>query len=156
MQHESGPTPAGIYARRRRQDSQGERGFSTIEIMVSIAISGVVLLGMTGNTIAVSRAQSVSRNAAAATALAQQQLEALRNLPLDAAGVDPGSYVDSANPMMADGGPYGKFERTWVVSDVDTPAMGLKTITVTVAWTDYESHQTSVSAYVRCSTVPCT
>jgi hypothetical protein len=34
--------------------------------------------------------------------------------------------------------------------------MGLKTITVTVAWTDYEPHQTSVSAYVRCSTVPCT
>jgi prepilin-type N-terminal cleavage/methylation domain-containing protein len=156
MQHDGRPAQAGVFTRRRRRVSRRERGFSTIEVMVSIAISGVVLLGMTANTIAVSRAQSVSRNAAAATALAQQQLESLRNLPLDADGVDPGSYVDAGNPMTADGEPNGKFERTWVVSDVDSPAMGLKTITVTVAWTDYESHQTSVSAYVRCSTVPCT
>jgi type II secretory pathway pseudopilin PulG len=150
------PTRSGARPRRQRRDARGERGFGTIEVMVSIAISGIVLLGMTANTIAVSRAQSVSRNAAAATALAQQQLEALRNLPLDAPEVDPGSYVDAANPMTADGEPNGKFERTWVVSQPDTPAMGLKTITVTVAWTDYEPHQTSVSAYVRCSTVPCT
>ena len=154
MQHDDAQRVARC-TRRRRRDRRGARGLGTIEVLVSIAISGVVLLGMTANTIAVSRAQSVSRNAAAATALAQQQLEALRNLPLDAAGVDPGSYVDAGNPMTADGGPNGKFERTWVVSDVDTPAMGMKTLTVTVAWTDYEPHQASVSAYVRCSTVPC-
>ena len=86
---------------------------------------------------------------------AQQRIEALRNLPLDAPGVTPGTYVDPGNPMTADGGPDGIFARTWVVSAPDTPAIGLKTLTVAVAWTDHSSHQSTISALVRCSTVPC-
>jgi hypothetical protein len=120
-----------------------------------MGLASVLLLGMAANTVGVARASTMSRNAAAATALAQQQVEALRNLPLDAPGVDSGSYVDGGNPMQADGSASGIFERTWVVSEPDTPAMGLKTVSVTVAWTDYGTHQTTVSAYVRCSTVPC-
>jgi Tfp pilus assembly protein PilV len=140
-------TPRGI---RRRS-----AGFGLIEVLVTIGFAGLVLLGFAANTIAVARHGTTSRNAAAATALAQQQLEALRVLPLDDAGVTPGTYVDAGNPMTADGDPDGIFERSWVVSAPDTPAMGLKTVTVTVEWTDYGAHQTSVGAYVRCSTVPC-
>jgi hypothetical protein len=41
------------------------------------------------------------------------------------------------------------------VSAKDTPVFGVKTVTVTVAWRDSNDHETSVAAYVRCSTVPC-
>jgi len=138
----------------RRARRRG-RGFGLVEVMVTVGFAGIVLLGFAASTIAVARNSAASRNAAAATALAQQQVEVLRVLPLDAAGVTPGNYVDAGNPMQANGDPNGIFERTWTVSAPDTPAMGLKTITVTVAWTDYGAHQTSVGAYVRCSTVPC-
>jgi len=41
------------------------------------------------------------------------------------------------------------------VSQKDIPRPGLKTVTVTVAWTDSRSHQTRVASYVRCNAVPC-
>jgi Tfp pilus assembly protein PilV len=141
--------------RNPRRARRRGRGFGLVEVIVTVGFASIVLLGFAASTIAVARNSAGSRNAAAATALAQQQIEALRVLPLDAAGVTPGNYVDAGNPMQANGDPNGIFERTWTVSAPDTPAMGLKTITVNVAWTDYGAHQTSVGAYVRCSTVPC-
>jgi Tfp pilus assembly protein PilV len=149
--------PCRTAARRRttRWARRHSAGFGLIEVLVTIGFAGLVLLGFAANTIAVARHGTTSRNAAAATALAQQQIEALRVLPLDDPGFTPGTYADAGNPMTADGDPDGIFERSWVVSAPDSPAMGLKTVTVTVEWTDYGSHQTSVGAYVRCSTVPC-
>lgn len=145
----------GAGGARRRRRSRNQSGFGLVEVLVTIGFASCVLLGFAATTIAVARNSAASRNAAAATALAQEQVEALRALPLDHTAVTPGSYTDAGNPMQANGDPSGIFERSWVVSAADTPAMGLKTITVTVAWTDYSSHQTSVEAYVRCSTVPC-
>jgi Tfp pilus assembly protein PilV len=144
---------AGASRSRRARRQCG--GFGLVEALVTVGFASIVLLGFAASTISVARNSTTTRNAAAATALAQQQVEALRVLPLDAAGVTPGTYVDAGNPMTADGDPNGIFERTWAVSAPDTPTIGLKTITVTVAWTDYGAHQTSVGAYVRCSTVPC-
>jgi Tfp pilus assembly protein PilV len=141
---------------RRTGRRRPARGLGLVEILVSIGISAVVLLGFAANTIAVARAHGVSRNAAVATALAQQQIEALRSLPLGAPGLTPGNYTDEDNPLAADGSAGGVFTRTWTVSADDTPALGLKTVTVTVSWTDYSTHQAAVAAYVRCSTVPCT
>jgi hypothetical protein len=126
-----------------------------IEVIASVSFAAIVLLGFAATTISVARATSVSRNATAATALAQQQLERLRGLPIGAVGLLPGSYQDPMNPIQADGQPDGIFERRWVVSARDVPELGLKTVIVTVAWTDQEPHQTTVAAYVRCSTVPC-
>ena len=123
--------------------------------MVTVGFLAIAFLGLAGSTIGVARGHTASRNAAAATALAQQRLEALRSLPVGAPGLASGTYQDPANPMTADGASGGMFNRSWAVSAPDAPGIGLKTVTVTVGWTDYDAHQTSVSAYVRCSTVPC-
>lgn len=141
--------------RRRRRARRRELGLGLIELMVSAGFASVLLLGFAANTIGVARAHSVSRNAAAATALAQEQLEALRSLPLDAPAVTPGTYADPANPLRADGSTGGVFQRSWTVLGPDVPSLGLKTVTVSVGWTDYSPHVAQVSAYVRCSTVPC-
>ena len=67
----------------------------------------------------------------------------------------PGIYYDPANKLKADGTSGGIFDRSWTVSLNDTPRVGLRTVTVTVAWTDSRSHSTQVASYVRCSTIPC-
>jgi hypothetical protein len=44
----------------------------------------------------------------------------------------------------------------WVMSDRDQPIAGLKTVTVTSAWTELGKTRSEwVMGYVRCSTVPC-
>ena len=105
--------------------------------------------------ISVSRSAKTADSTAAATALATEKLEQLRSMPLDAAAFAPGIYYDPANPLTADGVMGGIYRRRWNVSAKDTPHFGVKTVTVTVAWRDSNDHQTSVAAYVRCSTIPC-
>ena len=141
------------HSRVRRR--QGRAGSGLVEVMVTVGFVAVAFLGFAANTIAVARAHTTSRNAASATALAQQQLEALRNLPVGAPGLTSGTYQDPGNPLAADGGTGGIFHRSWTVSAPDTPGIGLKAVTVLLAWTDQEEHQTAIAAYVRCSTVPC-
>jgi len=144
----------GPHQRRARR-RQGRAGSGLVEVMVTVGFVAVAFLGFAANTIAVARAHTTSRNAASATTLAQQQLEALRNLPVGAPGLTSGTYPDPGNPLAADGASGGIFNRSWTVSAPDAPGIGLKSVTVTVAWADQEEHQTAVSAYVRCSTVPC-
>ena len=103
----------------------------------------------------VSRSAKTSDATAAATALATEKLEQLRSMPLDAAAFVPGIYFDPSNPLTADGEMGGTYRRRWLISAKDTPVFGVKTVTVTVAWRDSSEHETSVAAYVRCSTVPC-
>jgi len=113
------------------------------------------MLGLVSSTVFVSRVNTSSSGIAAATALAQQKLEQLRSMPLDAPGLGPGQYTDPAGAMKADGSTGGPFSRSWVVSASNTPRPGLKTVTVSVAWVDSRSHTTTLAAYVRCSTIPC-
>ena len=65
------------------------------------------------------------------------------------------ALTETANKLKADGTSGGIFDRSWTVSLNDTPRVGLRTVTVTVAWTDSRSHSTQVASYVRCSTIPC-
>src|SRR5207237_8665377 len=96
-----------------------------------------------------------TRPTIASTVHAQQTLEQLRRMPLLATELNPGIYDDPGNRLKADGTTGGTFDRSWTVSQKDIPRPGLKTVTVTVAWTDSRSHQTQVASYVRCNAVPC-
>jgi hypothetical protein len=77
-------------------------------------------------------------------------------MPLGAAQLASGQYYDSANPLKADGTAGGGYSRSWTVSQKDYPRWGLKTVTVTVSWSDARTHSTRVAAYIRCSAIPCT
>ena len=116
---------------------------------------GVGVLGLVTSTVFLTRANKCSSSVAAATALAQQKLEQLRSMPLDAASLAPGQYTDPAGAMKANGSSGGSFSRSWTVSAGNTPRAGLKTVTVSVAWRDSRPHTTALAAYVRCSTIPC-
>jgi hypothetical protein len=120
-----------------------------------MALLSVALMGLAGNAVSLTRTAKGADSTSAATALALQKLEQLRSMPLGAAGLASGQYYDPANPMTADGQAGGLFSRSWQVSAKDTPGFGLKTVTVTVAWTDSKPRTTRVAAYVRCATIPC-
>lgn len=100
------------------------------------------------------RASKSADGSGTAIALAQKKIEQLRSMPLGATALTPGSYQDGTS-LAADGRVGGPYQRSWVVSGRDLPRYGLKTVTVTVAWTDAQSHAVQLAAYVRCSTVPC-
>jgi Tfp pilus assembly protein PilV len=140
---------------RRRSARRASRGISLVDALAATALLGIGVLGLSGNTVLLTRASKTADSASAATALAQQKLEQLRSTPLGAPALLPGIYNDPLGTMKADGTAIGPFRRTWTVSPVDTPRFGLKTVTVTVTWTDSRAHQTRIAAYVRCSKIPC-
>jgi Tfp pilus assembly protein PilV len=145
----------GRRSARRPAGRRSERGFSLLEGLAATGFLGIALLGVAANTVNLTRTAKTADSVAAANALAVQKLEQLRSMPLGATQLASGQYYDSANPMKADGTMGGHFNRSWTVSPKDSPRFGLKTVTVTVAWTDTRSHNTRVAAYVRCSAIPC-
>lgn len=141
---------------RRRAGRAHEAGVSLLEALAATAFLGVALLAFAANSVSLTRSAKTADSTSAAHALAQEQLERLRSMPLGAAGLAPGTYTDAANPLTADGLADGIFTRTWTVSANNSPTWGLKTVTVTVAWTDpTATHSTRVAAFVRCATIPC-
>jgi len=125
-----------------------------IEALVTMTIMSVGVLGLSASAIELSRTAKWADMNAAATGLATKQLELLRSMPLGSASHAAGSY--SGGTMQADGTAGGPYTVTWVVSTKDTPTNGLRSITVTTAWTQYQKARTvQVGALVRCTTTPC-
>jgi Tfp pilus assembly protein PilV len=147
----SSASPPSTDPRRRRV-----RGVSLLEALAATAFLGVALLAFAANSVSLTRSAKTADSTSAAHALAQQELERLRSMPLGAAQLVPGPYADADNPLTAVGDTDGIFTRTWTVSANDVPSWGLKTVTVTVQWTDpTATHTTRVAAYVRCANIPC-
>jgi prepilin-type N-terminal cleavage/methylation domain-containing protein len=107
--------------RRFRSNVDSEHsGFTLIEVMVTIFVLVVGLLGLYTTIVGVIQGDAHSRNLTTATTLAQDKVEALRNQSY--ASLSSGSDSSSI------------FTRTWTVSG-DSPAVGLATVEVTVGWT---------------------
>src|SRR5262245_42461328 len=106
----------------------GNRGVSILEAVATLGFVSVAVMGFSMNSVSLTRANRASGALISATALAQQKIEELRNLPLGAAQLNSGTYTDAANPMTADGRPNGTFSRSWIVSARDQPRAGLKTL----------------------------
>ena len=143
--------PLSADSRRRAR----ARGFSLLDALAGLTFIAVSLLGLSAASVSLTRNAKGADSTSAATALGQQKLEQLRSMPLGATALKPGIYYDAGNKLKADGTSGGTFDRSWLVSLKDTPRPGLKTVTVTVAWSDSRSHSTQVASYVRCNAVPC-
>jgi Tfp pilus assembly protein PilV len=141
-------------AKRRSAKRRNQRGLSLIEALVTMGIMSVGVLGLSASAIELSRTAKWADMSAAATALASERLELIRSQPLGAAEHTPGTY--SAGAMQANGTANGPYTISWVVSANDTPTWGLRSVTVTAAWNQYEQErQVQVAALVRCSKTPC-
>ncbi len=130
---------------------------SAVEALAAIAFLGIGLGALAVNSVAGTRRAKNTDMTAAAHGLAQQKLEQMRSMPLGSSQHTAGQYYDPANNLKADGTGGGQYNRSWQVSTKDTPRFGVRTVTVTVSWTETSTtHTTKMAAYVRCPTIPCT
>jgi len=102
-----------------------ERGFTMVEVMVSLMLAAVAVMGLLGVYLAQTRASSYTRHASEAAVLAQDKLEQLR---LQVAATASGTETSINERGIA----TGVFTRRWT----ETLATGYADIVVTVSWTE--------------------
>ena len=125
------------HARNIRQELVAwQQGFTLLEVLVTIVILSIGLLGIAGLTTGVIRGNHYSKNITSATAAAQTQLEAVKSRGY-AEAVAANFPADIVNM----GGM--SFNRTTTIT-ADSPATNMKTASVTVNWTDSNNTARSV------------
>jgi prepilin-type N-terminal cleavage/methylation domain-containing protein len=115
------------------------RGFSLIEVMIGLVIMLIALAAAAA--LSINNARLVQRNQLSVHAanLAEWKMEQLRNATFAtlASGTD-------AAPLNSSGGtanPAGIFTRSWTIFD-NTPDVGLKSVLITVQWSQFTETQT--------------
>jgi len=103
------------------------KGFSLLEVLVSLVFLAVGLLALAGLQMTSLRGNYFSQHLTRATLMAQDRLEFLKNLPLSSNRLLPNQYDDQ--PVTLSG---MSFARTYTVTEADS----MKTIQYTVLWND--------------------
>lgn len=106
-------------------------GFTLLEVLVALLIFAFGLLAVAALVLTSIQSIGQARHMTDATNLAQQRMEALTNTPY--ASVVTGAHAN--NPITVTGAAGGIYTSTWTVTD-NTPATGMKRVTVTTSWTD--------------------
>jgi len=120
---------------RRDHRARAQRGFTLIELLIAIVILTIGLLGTAGLTTGIIRGNYFSKNITSATAIAQSQLEA-------AQGAGYANTTTALFPASAE--TVGMFTRTTTITD-GSPATNVKTVAVTVTWSEANNAARSVT-----------
>jgi prepilin-type N-terminal cleavage/methylation domain-containing protein len=121
-------------------------GFTLNEVLVSIALIAISVLGLSLNTIGVIQGNHISGNITVATNLAQDKVEELKALTT-LTNVDHCSSYSGDRGITATGAAGGIFNRCWRIGDSPL-GPGLKQIDVTIAWRDYLPRSVTLSTLV--------
>lgn len=111
------------------------KGFTLLEVLVSIVILSVGLLGMASLTVGIIKGNKLSNDLTTATTLAQDKMEEIRNGGYD--GLPSSDTTDTED--YGDITDYTQYKRV-TETDVDTPATGMKTVTIKVYWASDDHH----------------
>jgi len=148
-----------------------EKGFTLLEILIAITILSVGLLALAEMTVYVIKSNTIGNKVTDATVLAQDKLEKLKNLSYtdaqlddtDSNTADVSTDIHSSttlftSPDHSDGYPNDATgqtitislspQRVWNVA-ANTPASGMKTVTVIVGWNDSINHFVALSTIIR-------
>lgn len=120
-------------------DRDWQHGFTLLELLVTVLILTIGLLGTAGLTAGIIRGNSFSKNITSATAVAQTQLEAIQRAGYAAAVINDvsGPFKSSDSASMSG----MTFTRVTAIST----ASNMKTITVTVSWSEANNASRSVT-----------
>src|SRR3990172_6459986 len=111
---------------------RNNKGFTLVEIMIAVFILVIALLGLISVTVMVIKGNSFSKTMTAATTLAKDKMEQLKNTGYGSlAGSTDYAKLDST--AQATQTAESIYTRTWTVTN-DSPAAGMKTVEVTVQW----------------------
>ncbi len=113
------------------------RGFTLIEVLISMTIFSVAILGLAIGASSVMRANQTSYFSTIAVSLAQDKLEELKANPASLASGGP--VTDTTDGVV--------FTRNWTVTP-NYPVAGVSRVDVQVDWTDYIAHTVSISSAV--------
>ncbi len=122
-----------------------QEGFSYTEILVSMAVITVGVLGFSLNTISVIQGNRNSASHTIATNLAQDKLEQLGAQPA-LSNIDRCSGSGERG-ISASGAAGGIYDRCWTIKD-SSLGSGLKEISVTVHWRDSGLRAVTLSTLV--------
>jgi type IV pilus assembly protein PilV len=119
---------------------KNEKGFTLIEVMISMVILAIGILGLAPLMVLSIYSNTYSQDLTRATAVAQDRIEQLKNQ--GNFGALP--YTETTNDID------GTYDRSILVDDASTdgtvPA-GVYRIKVTIAWTDEKGMARSVDYY---------
>lgn len=114
-------------------------GISLLEVLVAMMLVSVVVLGMAGfGTVAI-EGLAISKKMTTAILLAQDSLEEIRRL-----GYRPALSEERSRNEAYGAIPHAPLFERIVTTNPNTPASGLQTITVKVAW-DSGRHSISLA-----------
>ena len=103
----------------------GQRGFSLLEVLVALSLFSLVSAGITSFAVASMRRTAANHASAGAVVLGQQEIEDLRGL----------AYADIASRTYNTTSGSLAYTVATVVQN-NTPANGMKQVTVSVSWTE--------------------
>ena len=113
---------------------QKHEGFTLIELLIAIVILSVGLLGMATLTGSIVQKNKLSNDLTAATTLAQDKLEEVR----------ANGYAGAVSePKTACATPFSEYQREVTVTN-NTPAAGMKQVTVKVYWGPSDAHDVEI------------
>ena len=118
---------------------RNELGFTLLDNLLALVILSVVLLGLVGLATTVITGNAISKSRTIGLTLVQDKIEDTRR-----AGYN---YALTGNQTVTE--PYGSMNgyqlfRRVTVTQVNTPGLGMQTVTVTVYWSD-DAHSVTLS-----------
>ena len=116
---------------------RSQRGASFIEVVAAVALFALVAIGLSPALLSARKVADLSKDQAAATALAQDVIENIRQTASTSVA------TGSDGPLKPDGTSGGIFSRSWNVA-TDSPTTGVNRVTVTVSWWERQN-QNSVT-----------
>jgi prepilin-type N-terminal cleavage/methylation domain-containing protein len=114
---------------------QGNEGYTLIELMISLCILAIGILGICTMQVAAIHGNATARKVTQCATLGADEFEKIMNMSYDDALLTPGSTTTRTD---------GIYTVTWQVSAKDTPIRNMKTVTITASWT-VAGQQRSVS-----------
>jgi len=119
--------------------SKKSNGFTLIEVVITLLILSICLLGMAGLMVTTTRNNSYGGHLTEAATFAQDKLEQLRATPF---GMIQLNTTIKDNPLGSTGITYS---RSWVaVPNILPPGNTIDVITITVSWTDTKPQSISM------------
>jgi type IV pilus assembly protein PilV len=128
---------------RSRHDA---RGFTLLELMVSLIVISIGVLAVARLFPAGTRGQVQDRMQAEASGLAQSEVERLSGLAWADPQLAPGRHPAAGTDAC---GPNGRWSRYYTVSTLAAPLTDVKKVCVTVTWASANGREVVIATYVR-------